>query len=305
MSRYKGEIMKFKQYLQEKYYSDIPRVNDSVDNGNSAVQQHVKYDLLLFYGDYNPITTEEYTNIFNFINDFVPKNKNMFSEKLEIGLLCDYKDEYTNNETHKQEYKLLLDEMQFITTKLFGLKLYPIDFKSINELIKLTDTPYESQVLNDTIKELTVKFKRHFLHDNALVVLRPQDSIKLLSEVSNLTSEDINIGFMVYHNKYKEQSDLLSRIPHNSDIIKLICILDYYRPNPEDIRTFCFKYKMADMIEHAKRIHFKTSNEYYFDAFKLLFPNLNTSIDNVNVNDANLKVVFEMLKRMYLKRDLK
>lgn len=293
--------MGFKTFLQEKYYNN--HLPPEPQNG-IQVQKPMKYDLVLFYGDYNPITREEYNRIFEFINDFVPKNKQLFSDKLEIGLLCDYDDDLEQRQIRTQNYDLLLDEMKFLTTKLFGLKLYPIDFRGINELIKLTDTPYEEQLLSDTIKELTATFKRNFLRDNALVVLRPNDSLKILSEISNLTSSEINIGFMVYQSKFKEPSKLLSRLPYDSRMLKLICILDYFRPNPEDLRTFCFRYKLQDLLEEAKRIHFKTANEYYFDAFKLLFPNLNTSVSNDSVNESNVKVIFEIIKRMFLKRDL-
>lgn len=293
--------MGFKTFLQEKYYNNHipPEIQDGVE-----VQKTIKYDLILFYGDYNPITREEYSRIFEFINDFVPKNKQLFSDKLEVGLLCDYDDDLEQRQIKTQNYDLLLDEMKFLTTKLFGLKLYPIDFRGINELIKLTDTPYEEQLLSDTIKELTDEFKKNFLRDNALVVLRPDDSLKILSEISNLTSCEINIGFMAYQNKFREPSKLLSKLPYDSRMLKLICILDYFRPNPEDLRTFCFRYKLQDLLDEAKRIHFKTGNEYYFDAFKLLFPNLNTSITNDSVNESNVKVIFELLKRMFLKRDI-
>ena len=192
--------MGFKKFLQEKYYNNgvpAPEIND-----DTVVQRRVQYDLLLFYGDYNPITREEYIRIFEFINDFVPKNKQLFSDKLEVGLLCDYDDDLEQRQVKIQNYDILLDEMQFITTKLFGLKLHPIDFTGINELIKLTDTPYEQQLLSDNIRNLTSTFKKKFLTDNALVILRPNDSVKLLTEISNLTSDEINIGVMTYQSKF-------------------------------------------------------------------------------------------------------
>lgn len=295
-------MAKFKKFINEAYYNDnVPAPEP--DSENETMPQ-VKYDLVLFSGDFDPITRGEYQRVVEFVKEFIPKNNHLFSEKVELGLICNDVDSLEENQIKENTYNLLIKEKQFLTTKLFGLKLYPIDFSGINEIIKLMDTPQEEQELNETVNDLTENFKENFLTDNALVVIRPKDSINLIEKIANLSAGQINIGAMVYPEKSYEMPRTLSKLPMNGKVIKMIALMDHFRPNPEDIRTFCYKYDLKEGIEEAKRLHFKTNNENYLQAFRYLFPELKTTLNDDSVNEANAKVVLEMLKKMYLKRDL-
>lgn len=294
----------FKKFINEKFYNEGEPYPLEGNREEKSSPTSVKYDLILFAGDYDPITRGEYQRVVDFVNGFFKENRNLFSENVEIGLVTNHSDTNEEEMVRENTYNLSLKEKQFLTTKLFGLKLYPINFSGINEIIKLLDTPEEKQELNETIKDLIEKFKESFLTDNALIVLRPKDSINLIESISNLTAGEINIGAMILPDKSYNMPETLSRIPMHGKIIKILALMDHFRPNPEDIRTFCYKYKIEDGIEEAKRLHFKTNNEDYFKAFSLVFPELRTTVNDDSVNEANSKVVLEMLKKMYLKRDL-
>ncbi len=295
----------FKKFIKETFYNDmVPAPETNKNDLNDSVEQPlVKYDIILFSGDYDPIHKGEYNRIIKFVNEFIPMNKQLFNENVEIGLICNDIENVEEDQLKENNYELSIKEKQFLTTKLFGLKLYPVNFSGITQIIKLMDTPQEQQELNENIHELVKKFKQSFLTNNALIVLRPSDSSILIEKISNLASNDMNIGTMIYPEEYYEMPYELSNIPLRGKIIKLITLMDHFRPNPEAVRTFCYTYKLKDFIEEAKRIHFRTNNENYFKVFRLLFPELRTTINDDSVNESNAIVIFEMLKKMYLKRD--
>jgi hypothetical protein len=94
-------MAKFKKFLKEKFYNEgIPYPEDK---NESYPSPQVKYDLVLFAGDYDPITRGEYQRVVEFVKEYIPANKHLFSEKLEIGLLCNDTD--TIEESHIKENK--------------------------------------------------------------------------------------------------------------------------------------------------------------------------------------------------------
>jgi len=305
----KGIItMGFKQYIKEVSAPEAPTpVTTDADKPVAVPSQ--RWDVVLFAGDYNPITKEEYSRVRQFVNGFLkaPENADKFNKKVDLGLLIDYEDKKDNILTNRENYSLSLEERNFISTWLFGLKLYPIKFDEMLYLLKTSKEDFEAkQELVLKVNEMVLSLKDNFYSSNILIVLSPEHAkdIGELKEIVAMARGGINIGFIVYEHEQSQTSDIFGTlIPITGDIIKAICLLDRDRPNPEYLKAFVHKYKIVDVFEAVKRIHFKVDNENYILAFRLVFPDITIFSADDEASEWNARVVLEMLKNMYLKNE--
>lgn len=300
--------MSFKKFVVENTIAqDADKPVTTGETSQATLPQ--RWDVVLFAGDYNPITREEYTRVCQFINTFLkhPANAPKFNKKVDIGLLIDYEEKKDNILSNKENYTLSLEERNFVSTSMFGLKIYPVKFEEMIYLLKSSKDDFEAkQELMNRVNEMVIKLKDDLYSSNILIVLRPEHAKNLgeLKEIVSLARGGMNIGFVVFEHEPLDISDIFSSsIPMTGDVIKAICILDRDRPNPEYLKAFAHKYKLSQIFESIKRIHFKVDNEKYILAFRLVFPDISIFSKDDEAADANSRVMLELLKNMYLKND--
>lgn len=303
-----------------------------------------KWDVILFYGSYNPITKKEITDIKNFIKRFNIKNDT------QIGLIVnDVTDNNSNYLIQKQiNYELNFNEKRYISTKFFGLKMFGFDLEKIIDLLNLkkiyskkaennndfniTKNKHKHYVnlnsndnvdnnnilkdINNELKEYVDKliflFKNNFYSNNILIVMPKENIIDLddLIDITEFTGDKINLGFTFwsYQNTIKDDESYKifgNFLPMTGDMIKAVVLLNYEKPNPENLKNFCHKYKLNHLFNEIKNIHFKLNNDNYYLAFEYLFPEVNIQSFDLKVDaetkKTNLLFIMEMLKEMYLK----
>lgn len=264
-----------------------------------------KWDVVLFAGDYNPITKDEYSRICQFVEKYIKKESHQFGEKVDIGLVTDYDKKYENDVANKLAYDLSIEERNFISTKFFGLKLFPVNFEKMLHLLRHDPAKASNPEFMKEVNDMIVEFKENFHGSNILIILRQEDAkdITELEKIANVARGGLNIGFLIWNHDPQSDSRLFGKsIPILGDIIKAIVLLDLERPNPEEIKAFAHKYKVQKWINEIQKIHFKVNNDRYIIAFRCIFPDLviSQTSDDAAI-DSNARVAMEMLKTMYLK----
>lgn len=282
-----GELMDFKKYLLE-------------DCNDPSI---VKWDVVLFLGEYSPITKHEYERINQFVETVIknPQWSAKFANRVDIGLVTDNptKEDHLDLETH---YQLTFKEKNFITTKLFGLKMLNIDFSDIGYLSKI---PSKKEEFTSKSLDIVGLFKKIFHKANILVVLRPEDKPNeqgFRSLQTYLHDPDIKLGFIYFNDDIKLEYDYLKGIPCNGETIKIITLMNSEKPDPEELRGFASKYKIFDRMNDIRKIHFRTHGDKYYLAFEQFFPKLNVNDEQEEESiKSNYEVVMTLLKEMYLK----
>lgn len=281
---------KFKTFLGEEFTADT---------------NETKWNVVLFAGDYDPMTKWEYNRITDFVTNFIkgPETNNKFDKNVDIGvILSDVDKEEELNAFHKQD--LTLDDRKFINGKIFGLKSFPVDMKKLLWVTTMSTGNLEKADYEDAFRNILNNFE----NKNILIVLNPnnRNHIEDLTEIQkSFESDKITIGFVAWageENKYIKSKEL-KNLDKSGDMIKAICLLDYYRPHPEHLKYFAHKFHLQHILDDIKQLHFKVGNERYKDAFKSLFPTLSIYDNDDYTIDPNFKFTLEMLKKMYLKDD--
>ena len=263
------------------------------------------WDVVLFAGDYNPITKDEYARICQFVESYIKKEAGKFNEKVDIGLVTDYDKSYENDVANQLSYDLTIEERDFIATKFFGLKIFPVKFDKMLHFLRDDPQSSSNPEFMKEVNEMVVEFKENFHGSNVLIVLRPEDAkdITQLEQIAQVARGGLNLGFLIWKHDPASESRLFGKsIPIVGDMIKAITLLDLERPNPENIKAFAHKYKIQQWINEIRKIHFKVDNDRYLIAFRCIFPDLTISqtADDSSL-DANAKVAMAMLKTMYMK----
>jgi GTPase SAR1 family protein len=274
-------------------------------NTNNTNKAQDYWDVVLFNGTYDPITRDEHEKVKKFIKEIVnsDKHKNKFSPTVEFGLMCN--DDTSSNSAilDKFKYNLTHDEKEFISAKLFGLRMFPINFTELSMLAASVDKSNDtSENLENSIKDL----KKSFQKANILIVLNKSDELENGNGLEEITkkfeSEDLNIGFITWDPSDAEPIEFLGNTKMSGQIIKAICLMDFERPNPDELKSFCYKYKLANILDLVRTIHFKVMGEKYLLAFRSLFPDLTIFGDEEeDEKDINYIFIMELLKKMYLR----
>jgi hypothetical protein len=276
----------------------------SVGSNKPMENTNDQWDVILFSGEYNPITRDEHNRIKKFIKEYVVDGPqaSKFSKNVEFGLICN--DESSPNSiVDKFKYKLTNEEKEYLTAKLFGLRMFPLNFRDILSIANDVEM-YDDK--KDAYRESINKIKKSFQKANILIVLNKMDipNKQAIDEiVKKFSDEDISIGFIIWGDDTKNTPiDFLGNQKMSGDIIKAIVLLDFERPNPEEIKSFCYKYKLADILDIVRTIHFKVMGEKYLLAFRALFPDLIIFGDEEEDDkDNNYIFIMELLKKMYLR----
>jgi hypothetical protein len=265
-------------------------------NKNLDQQESVKWNVILFTGDFNPICKEEYHRTVDFIKNYVNNNKSIFSEDADIGMLTP-SSSLSNIDT-KMRYQLSFEERQFLAGKFFGFKMFPIDF---NELFSLSYFN-KDKTLTNKINTASQFFKEQFEQANILVVIRPDEGNidNNLKEISHMFSENnINVGFIKYEHTPITKDEYFKKIPINGSMIKACCLLDTERPDALSLKNFAFKYNLQEYLEKIKIMHFITKNERYDLVFRYLFPDIILHERSNEEQDYNVLTIMEIVKKMY------
>lgn len=260
----------------------------------------VKWNVILFTGDFNPICREEYHRSVEFIKNYVKSNQQKFDENADIGYLTTAGS--LSDINTKMRYELTFEERQFLTGKLFGFKMFPIDF---NELFSLAHFEKEG-VLENKINSVSKFFKEQFDGSNILIVIRPDEGniVGDLKQVSHVFSEnDLNIGFITYDHTPIVTDEFFKRIPSNGSMIKACCLLDAERPDALSLKNFAYKYNLQEHLEKVKIMHFITRNERYDLVFKHLFPDILLHERSNEEQDYNIQTIMEIVKKMYTSKN--
>lgn len=286
------------------YVENISQQNDKV-LPDEAAQPETKWDVVLFSGDYNPLTKDEYSRICQFVEKYIKKESNQFDKSVDIGLVTDYDKNYEDDVSNQMSYDLTIEERNFLTTKLFGLKLFPVKFEKMLHLLRYDPEKASNPEFMEDVNEMILNFKQNFHGSNILIVLRQQDvkDITDLNKIANIARGGLNIGFLIWNHELESNSRLFGRqIPIIGEMIKAIVLLDNEKPNPEEIKSFAYKYKIQKWINEIQKIQFKVNNDRYIIAFRCIFPDLVIShtSDDSSI-EANARVAMDILKTMYLK----
>lgn len=275
-----------------------------------------KWDVVLFAGVYSPITIDEKDRVDQFVKNVIrnDKYKDLFSDNVDLGLIVD--DEDSSKVFSAGSYDLTNDEKEFISGKLFALKVFPVNYRRLKWLtIPIPDKhklPFNASfTLEETRNELLTMFypalekiKESFDNVNILIVIDP-DQPNAIPELDHITTnfedDTIKIGFMSWKHLPKLHIKELGNIPVTGDMIKAVVLMDHDRPYPEYLKSFAYKYKLGHLIEEIRTVHFKVSGEYYLEAFMELFPDVVVFDDDETNKKANYKFIMELLKKMYLK----
>jgi uncharacterized membrane protein YgcG len=198
---------------------------------------------------------------------------------------------------------MTFEDKEFITGKLFGLKIFPVNYKQLMWLTMAQEDKERDESNNEKVNKIVSKIQKSFQKANILIVLREDDShsLKALGEIIHkFSNNDINIGFMVWkHEPIKNV--ILENIPMCGDMIKAICLMDFERPMPEDLKSFSYKYRLSKHLDHIRSIHFKVGGEKYLLPFTSMFPDLVIYGDEEFEDKKNNYIfVMEILKKMFL-----
>jgi hypothetical protein len=264
-----------------------------------------KYNVVLFVGEFNPITYDEYDRIQQFIEKVIknPEYTKLFDDSVDIGLLMNADKEAEKFEIQKK-YNLCFDERNYITTKIFGLKALPIDLEKL-ELAQAISIDNVDKI-NEIISKTTEELKKHFHKNNILIVLRKEDAAidAAFKELKANYETDLNTESKVDLVKFNHVPHVPKSIsiPCRGEIIKAIALLNSDKPRPEDLKSFAAKYGLLEFIDDIRRIHFKTEGYRYSLAFELVFPQLNLFAGQDEASkEANFVFIMDLLKEMYLK----
>jgi len=263
----------------------------------------VKWDVVLFFGDYSPITKKEYERVDQFVETVIknPQWVARFADRVDVGLVADASHEEDHLEL-ESNFQLTFEEKNFITSKLFGLKMINADITNLYETAKI---PAREEEFVKTAREVVDKLYSRFHKANILLVLRPsdRDNIKEFMKIKPyLQDENIKVGFIVFHEEPEVDMGYLRGIPCNGDTIKIITLLNAERPDPEELRGFASKFRIHNRINDIRKIHFKTGGDNYYLAFEQFFPDLKLyDVKDQESIKANYEVVLDMIKEMYLK----
>lgn len=273
---------------------------------NKTGDSFTKYNIVLFVGDYNPITYDEYDRIRQFVDTVIknPEHTTMFEESVDVGIIMDADKDEEKFAIQKQ-YNLSFDERNYLTTKLFGLKAIAMDLKKL-ELAQQLSKAGDVQKLNELLFKISEDMKKVFHKSNILIVLRDKDlNIKDgLHHIKGTYETDLNTESKVDLIVFKHQPHIPKSIsiPCNGQIIKAVTLLNADKPLPENLRSFAAKYGLIEYIDDIRRIHFKTGGERYHLAFELVFPQMNLfAQQDESSKQANILFVMDLLKEMYLK----
>ena len=275
-----------------------------------------KWDVVLFTGNYNPITVDEHDRIRQFVDNVIRNDtyQHLFAPTVELGLVFD--DEDDNLAMTESEMVLNNVEKDFITTKFFGLRGFPVSYRRLKWLtIPVPDKDklkMNAQFKIDEMRDdmLTMFYpaleniKRSFDKVNVLIVVNPSEpnAIPELDHiVTNFEDDTIKIGFMSWRHLSKDKIKELGNVPVNGDMLKAVVLMDHDRPEPEDLKAFAYKYGLKHLIEDIRSVHFRVDGEYYLRAFMTLFPKLIVYEDDETNIEDNYRVVLEILKKMYFK----
>jgi hypothetical protein len=275
----------------------------SVSKREEANRFDDKWESVLFTGEFNPITRDEYARINQFNRDIIGSEVHgkKFSEEVDLGLILDHREEPDQIAEDKLNHQLNVNEKSYIATKFFGLKTFPIN---LTELLWLTHSNNHKKDIEEQ-QGLIKEFQRYFHNTNVLIVLRPEEKMFMneFDEMKPLFKDEyLNIGFMIFEHDKVMSNDYLKKIPCDSNMIKAICLLDYEKPYPEALKTFAHKYKLEDYLDFIKTIHFKCRGERYDLAFQSLFPSLKLNENDEQLTiESNAKVALNLLKAMYTK----
>lgn len=270
--------------------------------GKKSQPEHgpVKWNVILFTGEFNPICKEEFHRVTDFIKNYVKSNQSKFDENADIGLLTSSGS--LNDINIKMKCELSFEERQFLAGKFFGFKMFPIDF---NELFSLAHFDKED-VLENKINGVSAFFKEQFEESNILIVIRPNEGnvVSDLKQISHIFSENgLNIGFISYDHTPTVTDEYFKKIPVNGEMIKACCLLDAERPDALNIKNFVYKYNLQEYLEKVKIMHFITRNERYELVFKHLFPDIKMHERTNEEQEYNIRTVMEIVKKMYTSKN--
>lgn len=259
----------------------------------------VKWSVLLFTGDYDPICREEYHRIDDYIKNYVRSNPGKFEETADIGLLTSSSS--LNNINTQMKYELTFEERQFVAGKLFGFKMFPIDF---NELFTLAHFD-KDDALKNKVSSVAKFFREQFDNANILIVLRPSEGNlgDELKEVAHVFSDNgLNIGFMTYEHAPITKDEYFKKIPVTGKMIKACCVMDSERPDALNLKNFAYKYNLQQDLDAIKLMHFKSKNEKYDLVFRYLFPDVKLHERTNEEQECNTRTIMEIIKRMYISK---
>ena len=275
----------FKNFFSQQTDSDAPQV---------------KWNVILFTGEFNPICREEFHRASDFIRNYVKANPSKVDENADIGLLTSSGS--LNEINTKMRYQLTFEERQFLTGKLFGFKMFPVD---MNELFSLAHLD-KDEALSNKINSASKFFKEQFEESNILIVTRPgEGNVKGdLQQVSHAFSENgLNIGFISYEHSPITKDDYFKKIPVNGDMLKACCLLDADRPDALSLKNFAYKYNLQEHLDKIKVMHFITRNESYELVFRHLFPEVRLHERSNEEQEYNVRTVMEIVKKMYTSKN--
>jgi hypothetical protein len=237
------------------------------------------------------------TYYIQFISTYVKENRNQFADDVDVGLLTD--DETSSYSRSQMETNLSFEERQYISGKLFGFKMFPMNFGNLFALAHYNESDETHDKLDFIKKFITENFSQN---TNILIVLRPGEA-KYEDDVADISKTlhavGVNIGFMEYMHDIKPSHEYFSKIPVTSAMIKATCLLDAVRPDAISLKHFSYKYGLEQHLDKIRMLHFMTRNSRYDVVFKHLFPSIKLHSKDIDENDHNIKAVMEMIKNMF------
>jgi hypothetical protein len=265
-------------------------------SANTPQQPPMKWNVILFTGEFDPVCKEEFHRIKDYIKNYVGSKREAFDENADLGLLTPSSSE--NEINTKMKYSLTFEERQYIAGKFFGFKMFPIDFKEMFSLAHFD----KKKKLSSEVNSASTALKDNFDNANILIVIRPNEATNIqdIKEITHVFSNNgLNIGFMTYEHTPIMYEEYFKKIPMTGKMIKACCLLDGIRPSALELKNFAYKYNLQDSLDSVKLMHFLTKNEKYDMVFRHIFPDIRLHERTNEEFEFNTKTVMEVIKKMY------
>ena len=249
-------------------------------------------DIVLFVGEYSPITIADFQRFKDYKKEVVDAAPNLYAEEVSMALLVDHDADNALEQSFSNT--LNIAEKNFINSTFFALRTYGVDFNQFYQSIYNSEV--DSMELHDDIRlflDKTFRGKR-------VEIVFSDSSKDMFSSICD-TSSFRNITFRFFKDTYCYfPLCKFSDIRITSDIVKAIALLDYEKPYPENISVFCAKYGLTDISEEIKTIHYLSQNENYHLLFSLVFPQLTLKNQTVETAEMNNNVIMKMIQALFI-----
>lgn len=288
-SKHNKENKTFKQFLQEKIWVSTKQPYKHFSDDNVYAIKN-KWDVILFAGEYNPITRKEFLKILDFIYKN-KKNENIIDHKTLLALVSFHKENSQSIEqkiNEKLSFSLSFEERNFITSKFFGLKLFEIN--NINTLLYLLHKKFS------TSKENKHHLEYHSYNSHIVKDTNKQHYASLETSIKNNLLYKKSV-FITPNNQLPQENPL-----HKDEEEELVKIINNFKNFIQKNFVGTRILIVLDRNLHSDLTVLSKLNHFFNGDFELgiLFWDDPVEYENKKINELKIPITGEMIKAIVL-----